>query len=381
MRLLSPHRDDRPSMLFISPVLPARTGNGLAMRAAHNLLAFARRFRITLLVAPIHASPAGPVLAPDVADVCDAAVVLPAGTQPARPWRGALAGPFDVVHVFRLAAVPLAVPWLKRATTCRWLDLDDLESRVAKANADALMRAGSVRRSAQEAARAQTLLAAEQSAANTFDRLFVASEVDVPVAKNLGPARVSALPNIVELPEITPFAAEPPFRFLFVGTLGYEPNVEGLRWFVSEVWPEIRAHVGRETVLDVIGGGSHPGLRSIREVEGVLLHGHVPAVGPWYARSHVALVPILTGGGTRIKALEAFAHGRPVVGTAAGLAGIGVSDGVHALIAVEPVEFAAACIRLVEQPGLGRDLAERAREFVETEHASKALAAAVSELA
>jgi polysaccharide biosynthesis protein PslH len=356
-------------LLYVSPVVPALSGNGLAMRAAHNLLALSRRYRVTLLVAGLYGSPA-----------CSAVTVLERGTNPARPRRGPLSLPFDVVHVFRLGTLPFAEPWLDRPGVVVWLDLDDIESRSAR-HLSAFFRArGEMNRAATEAARAETAAHAELAAMTRCRRVFVASPDDVPVLQGTGGAEVLALPNIVRLPDMPPLPSDRPRRLLFVGTLGYEPNVDGLRWFTAEVWPHLREATGRDLVLDIVGTGWLPGVAVIGRQDGVRVHGAVPEIAPWYARAHVAVVPILTGGGTRIKALEAFAYGRPVVGTAFGLGGLGIENGLHALIADEPDAFAAACLRLFDDPSPTATLVRNARDLVEQRHSPAALDRVVARL-
>ena len=128
------HHEAPSRLLFVSPILPAVTGNGLAMRAGATLQAFARQFRVTLLVVPRYPSPAG--LSAEIRACCEEVAVVPAGAWDAAPvrhgaprWmpRRARAGqavrprfrdePYDVVHVFRLAAWPFARSWLDASPT------------------------------------------------------------------------------------------------------------------------------------------------------------------------------------------------------------------------------------------------------------------------
>jgi glycosyltransferase involved in cell wall biosynthesis len=289
-----------------------------------------------------------------------------------------LARRFDVVHVFRLGSLPLAEPWLSRSETEVWLDLDDLESRSARHLAGLLLAQGDVERAELEESRAVTLATAERSALTRCRRVFVASPHDIAALQGLGPAEVDVLPNVVGLPDALPPAAGPPWRILFVGTLGYEPNVEGLLWFATSVWPELRRAASDKTVIDIVGAGWLPGVQRLRRIDGIHVHGASPDVRPWYAGAHVAIVPIHAGGGTRIKALEAFAYGRPVVGTSFGLGGLDVEPDIHALIADEPGEFAAACHRLMSERSLGERITRNAHALVEARFTPETLAGIVA---
>lgn len=129
-----------------------------------------------------------------------------------------------------------------------------------------------------------------------------------------------------------------PLRVLFVGAADYRPNQLGLEWFVTDVLPRVRDH-GAATV-DVVG--TPP--RRFTCPEGVVLHGRVPSVQPYYERAHAVIVPVLYGSGTRLKVIEAMAYGRPVVSTAAGAEGLPVSPGRHYYEADDTAGFADALV-------------------------------------
>jgi glycosyltransferase involved in cell wall biosynthesis len=120
-----------------------------------------------------------------------------------------------------------------------------------------------------------------------------------------------------------------PLRLLFVGSLNYEPNAQGLEWFAHEVAPRVRERLDIE--IDVVG----PGRRG-PELPGVTYLGRVEDVGSAYASVHAAVVPLRAGAGSRLKVVEALARGVPVVSTSLGVEGYDVRDGEHALIADDP---------------------------------------------
>jgi polysaccharide biosynthesis protein PslH len=154
-----------------------------------------------------------------------------------------------------------------------------------------------------------------------------------------GGGRVIVCPNGADPVRQLPYparAADEPLRILFVGSVAYRPNHQGLEWFVAEVLPLLRREV--PAVVDVVG--SPP--RRFAGDTGVVLHGSVDSLLPFYERSHAAIVPVLYGSGTRLKVLEAMAYGRPVVATAVGAEGLPVSAGDHYLQADDAFAFAAA---------------------------------------
>jgi glycosyltransferase involved in cell wall biosynthesis len=95
----------------------------------------------------------------------------------------------------------------------------------------------------------------------------------------------------------------------------------------------------------------------------------VTSLAPYYAAARMAIVPIRAGGGSRIKILEAFAHGRPVIATRLGAEGLGLVDGQHLLIADTAEDFAAAARRLLADPDLAVRLVSKAGALVEQRYA------------
>jgi glycosyltransferase involved in cell wall biosynthesis len=366
-----------PRLLYLSPVMPAPRGNGLAMRAYMVLGLLADRYDVSLAVAPLYGSPGS--LSSAVANICRDVVFLPVGRdQPDRVWswrqllrrkradiRKLLADPsFDVVHVFRLAMLPFTrktVEALPAHGTAWHLDLDDVES-VTNARLGALYR--STGKSAlgdaadREANRCATL---EAEVLGTFDRVYVCSRLDQQRLQGRARAEVRVLPNALPLsspPHFKPPAM--PFTFMFVGTLGYYPNEDAVAYFSSAVLPLLRAVAPVACRLVVIGNGPADVMQRLRAAPEVEVVGPVADVGPWYADADVIVVPVRAGGGTRIKVLEAFAHGRPVVSTSVGIEGIEVQPEEHVLVGDTPDAFARQCVRLMSDATLGHRLAAAA---------------------
>jgi glycosyltransferase involved in cell wall biosynthesis len=154
--------------------------------------------------------------------------------------------------------------------------------------------------------------------------------------------------------------APPPERggatFLFVAALGYPPNADAARWFVREVLPSVQAHHPDATVRIV--GGNEGSVRDLAARPGVEVLGRVPDIRTELDRATVAVVPIRSGSGTRLKVVEALANRLPIVSTSVGVEGIDVVDGVHALVADDAASFAAACSRLLDEPELRAALAD-----------------------
>jgi glycosyltransferase involved in cell wall biosynthesis len=164
-----------------------------------------------------------------------------------------------------------------------------------------------------------------------------------------------------------------------IGTLWYEPNSDGAWWFASEVLPLVRRELP-DAELRLVGR-TDAKLDGIERCPGVVVRGQVPEVAPELAASTVSVVPLRSGGGTRLKILEAFAYGVPVVTTTVGCEGLDVVDGEHLLVADDPAAFAAACVRLVRERDLADRLTRAGFDLVRSRYAWSELRPRISALA
>lgn len=139
-------------------------------------------------------------------------------------------------------------------------------------------------------------------------------------------------------------------RLILLGTLGYLPNLDGARWFVEEILPAVRER--RPDARVALVGSSPPAALAGLVRPGVELVGPVEHVGRELAASDVFVAPLRAGSGVRLKLLEAFASGIPVVATSLAAEGLDVRDGVHLAIADDERTFADAVVRLLEDPAL-----------------------------
>lgn len=145
------------------------------------------------------------------------------------------------------------------------------------------------------------------------------------------------------------------------GSRGWLPNEESAAWFHDEVWPVIRALLPG-AVLHLFGVGLPASGPS------VVLHPAPTDSSEAFAPGSILAVPLRIASGVRIKILEAWARGVPVVATPAALAGLDTREGSEALAAKDATEFAAALARLHEEPGLREQLVEAGRQARRERH-------------
>ena len=153
-----------------------------------------------------------------------------------------------------------------------------------------------------------------------------------------------------------------PLTMLFLGNFRHTPNQEALTWFVDRVLPLIQAEEPRARLLIV--GSELPADTSFQHAQGVELVGFVEDVREPLARYALFLCPILSGSGVRVKLLEAFAAGIPVVSTRLGAEGLADVDGEICALADTPEEFARRVVDLLRDPAKASAIASRARQEV-----------------
>ncbi len=157
-------------------------------------------------------------------------------------------------------------------------------------------------------------------------------------------------------------AGREPDTMLFVGSFRHLPNQEGLRWFTREVLPLVLARRPRARL--VVVGAEPPPRHALGASQAIELRGFVEDVREPLARYAVFVCPILRGSGMRVKLLEAFAAGIPVVSTPLGAEGLVEDDGRVCALAADPPQFAARVVDLLENAERARNMAARARAEV-----------------
>lgn len=387
----------RRSLLYITPVMPAERGNGLAMRAAKTLGKLCDIYDVSLLIIPLYPPGSTPNLPDWAARRCVAIRLVPPPIGPeqrsqnlsdpalfsewcAAAGRAYAGERFDLIHLFRWATLPFADGYVRDSDNqaADWhIDLDDVESRSAARLADLYQRH---RLSAQQAAaqqHARNAMLAEHDLLRTWDRIYVCSEQDRAYLESEVPGRraeVVVLPNVVELPAAPPPARRtPPLTILFVGTFDYFPNTDAAIWLCREIVPVLRELTPVPLRVLLVGTGGGEALKRLGDIPEIAVVGPVPEMGPWYAQADLVVVPLRAGGGTRLKLLEALSYKRPVVSTTIGAEGLEAMDGEHLLLADRANHFAKQCLRLLVQPELASRLAEQGRGLVEARYTRAAL--------
>jgi glycosyltransferase involved in cell wall biosynthesis len=157
--------------------------------------------------------------------------------------------------------------------------------------------------------------------------------------------------------------------FVFVASESHRPNVEGLEWFLRDVWPIIKRNLP-DVAFEVVGEWSVAAQARLPNYQDVRFLGFAPELGK-VLQGRIMVVPVRVGSGIRTKILAAWGASCPVVATTIGAEGLPGTAGEHYAIADSAVEFASACIELAQDVGaLNRMIAnglEMARKFYSPE--------------
>lgn len=211
------------------------------------------------------------------------------------------------------------------------------------------------------------------------DLAVAVSDEDADALGGHGTGCIAVVPNGVDVDRFPfrPLPAAP--RLVFTGALYTPANIDGAGRFCREVLPLVRDAVP-DAELAVVGARPVPSVVALGDLPGVTVHPDVPSTVPFLHDARVALAPLRIGSGSRLKALEAMAAGRPVVGTTIGLGGLAYEAGVHALVADDPAGLAQATIRLLQDDALAHSLAAAARTLVEDRYRWDRIAESFAEL-
>ena len=208
----------------------------------------------------------------------------------------------------------------------------------------------------------------EREACGRFAGVVAVSETDRALfAQRFGARRTFAIPTAVDAEYFRPgFSPVVDGRIVFTGSMDWLPNEDAVLFFADEILPRVTARVPGATFSIVGRSPSRRLLRRLGSRPEIRITGRVDDVRPHLGSAAAYVIPLRIGGGTRIKAYEAMAMGKPVVSTSIGVEGLPLLDGEHVVIAERPDDFAAAVIRLLQEPDHGHRLGRAARRLVES---------------
>lgn len=213
-----------------------------------------------------------------------------------------------------------------------------------------------------------------------MDRVWVVSNTERRAMRLVSGCRqVDVIPNGVDTETFQAVPAEvDPHSVVFWGRLGFGPNLQGLRWFVQQVWPIVRSREP-QAVFSVLGSDPPNEVRALDGANGIRLVPNAPDLRPEISRHPVAVLPFVSGGGIKNKLLEAASMGRAIVGTTRAMSGL--RSKVPAVVADDPRAFAESILRLWADAAEAETLGRAAREWAIRHHSWEAAAREAAESA
>jgi polysaccharide biosynthesis protein PslH len=204
------------------------------------------------------------------------------------------------------------------------------------------------------------------------DQVLAISEVDAHEFQKLSGTSATVVPPFITPRPARAERATTP-SLVYVGVLGWQPNVQGLDWFCREVWPLILQQEPHAT-LRIVGGGlprtdaGDPIMPEHWRLTGISAAGFVEHLDAVYDASLALIAPIIGGSGVRMKLLEAFSAGMPTISTPDGAAGLPVQDGRELMIGQTPADFASRVIAVLRDAELRATLRTAAWRYLRAHH-------------
>lgn len=203
----------------------------------------------------------------------------------------------------------------------------------------------------------------EQDAVRSVDGIVAVSDHDRQWLERHAPGTPIALvPNGVDVDYFQPQPAPKVNSVVFTGAMNYPPNVDAVLWFAEAILPRLRQRLP-ELGFTIVGSRPLPEVEALARLPGVRVTGRVDDIRPYIAEALAFVVPLRSGGGTRLKILQAMAMASPVVATTLGAEGLEVADGTDILIADDPDAFARQVLALAASPDLAARIGQAGREL------------------
>jgi polysaccharide biosynthesis protein PslH len=384
---------DRMKILVIAARLCYPLDGGAKIRAYHLLRALAERHNVTMLAYygntteekyfP-HFKDIGVTLVPIYSPAIDAAITITS------IWRALLSGlPLNVAKYYSREMADAIAEQLDDEVDCIHCEHLHMFSMIQQADWPVILDAHNVESQIAEryaAAESNLLKKAlliwngsrmrryEVVAVRLSKLVLAVSEEDKKTFSSMSSVHnVKVVENGVDIDYFAPQSVKGSKSLVFVGSMDWLPNSEGVFWFLDKVWALIKRQAPDVSCVVVGKNPSAALLNRGRSLPGVTITGAVDDVRPYVARAALSIVPLRIGGGTRLKILEAFAMGKTVVSTTLGAEGIEYSDGQNIVIADTAEEFASTVLMLMENESKRHGIGVEARQLAEHKYSWSAL--------
>ena len=202
----------------------------------------------------------------------------------------------------------------------------------------------------------------EKGLFNSVNDVWACSDIDKLAFEKINKKRVNCavIPNGVKINNNNSENSLKEFDIIFCGSMNYQPNKEGICWFLENCWENLKRKKHDIKLLIVGSGVPNDDFVEKINIPGVYFKGNVPDISIWYNKAKISIVPILFGSGTRLKILESMAYHVPVVSTTKGAEGIEYTDNHNVLIADSKNDFINNIIYLLDNELVRKEISKNA---------------------
>lgn len=371
-------------LLFVSQKFPFPLTDGGNIRTFKILEALSKNFHVTL-IASVSKGQNPEACKSSVAHLCEETICVPdvKSKSPVSALRVAIRALFKKLPVSiaynhnpnirfevasRIASGKFTYIHLNHLDTAQYLDQGCGSAKVVLDSHNILFNFFSTMANQAGSRIWRTLLGVEAARMRAYEisefrkvhSVLVCSDIERQCLEKEGLSEIRVIPNGVDTeffhPPLKGYQTNPP-NLVFTGAMGYFPNADAARFFITEVMPLLRPKVQGLNFLAVGKDPPEDLIALAKEYHDVVVTGSVADVRAYVWQSRVFVIPIRMGAGTRLKVLEAFAMGIPVVSTSLGAEGIGHTQGKNILIANDAVTLAKQIVTLLADPDQQQDLA------------------------
>ena len=220
----------------------------------------------------------------------------------------------------------------------------------------------------------------EYDVIDTYDLLVPITKVDEKKFNSMGNSKPSVvIPVGVNNETVVTKSNEGQKTTLFyLGALDWQPNTEGLLWFIKKVWPQIKADYPN-LEFHIAGRNAPPGFQKLVADDRIIFHGEIPSAKDFILKNTIMVVPLFSGSGMRVKIIEAMSYGKAIVTTRVGAEGIDVINGEHILISDNAVGIITSIKQLIENDNFLSKIESNARNLVQQSYMGDKLAEELTE--